>query len=68
MKGIRIKAILAGITIDILGSTLVGVVEGVIIFVIASRAGDTSRQHLLELKPIDCHRQPPLVNRRSSVN
>ena len=50
MKGIRIKAILAGIAIDILGSILVGVVEGVIIFVIASRAGDTSRQHLLELK------------------
>jgi hypothetical protein len=50
MKGIRIKAILAGIAIDILGSILVGIVEGVIIFVIASRAGDTSRQHLLELK------------------
>jgi hypothetical protein len=50
VKGIRIKAILAGIAIDILGSILVGVVEGFIIFVIASRAGDTSRQHLLELK------------------
>jgi hypothetical protein len=50
VKGIRIKAILAGVAIDILGSILVGVVEVVIIFVIASRAGDTSRQQLLELK------------------
>ena len=50
MKGIRIKAVLAGVATDILGSILVGVVEGLILVVIASRAGDTSRQHLLELK------------------
>lgn len=50
MEGVKVKAVLAGVATDILGSTLVGIVEAVILVAVAVRAGDASGAHLLRLK------------------
>jgi hypothetical protein len=46
----NVKAVLAGIATDVLGSTLVGIVEAVILVALAARSGDASAAHLLQLK------------------
>jgi hypothetical protein len=50
VEGVKVKAVLAGVATDILGSTLVGIVEAVILVVVATHGGDASAAHVLQLK------------------
>jgi hypothetical protein len=50
VEGVKVKAVLAGVATDILGSTLVGIVEAVILVVVAAHGGDASAAHVLQLK------------------
>jgi hypothetical protein len=50
VKGVKVKAVLAGVATDLLCSTLVGIVEAVVLIAIAARAGDASAAHVLQLK------------------
>ena len=50
VDGVNVKAVLAGVATDVFSSTLVGIVEAVILVAVAARTGNASAAHLLQLK------------------
>ena len=50
MKNIKLKAVAVGILIDIVGSTLVGILIGAFIGIIGKTSGDASMAHLKALQ------------------